>query len=199
MRVRSIALILTLAATSACASTRQMSCAPGTPAEPPHNFGQVHSPDGTPTKIYRGGQPESCSELEYLKSIGVRSILKLNDAGLPIDASEIENAKLLGLTMRSIPFNARVIGRPLTCDSVRTALAFMSDPQNWPVFVHCTAGKDRTGYMIGLYEKLALHASTTFVLDELHRYGHDGVRELTMSQIDRELALDVPTCAPPGR
>jgi protein tyrosine/serine phosphatase len=196
--MRAPALLFVLFVAAGCSSARVMPCADGTP-DPPRNFGQVHSPDGTALQIYRGGQPATCSELAYLKSIGVRSILKLNDRGLTIDDSETANAERIGLVVRSIPFNAATIGTPASCDSVRSALAFMSDPQNWPVFVHCSAGKDRTGYMIGLYEKLALHASSTFVIAELRRYGHTGTRAIAMGQIDRELALEVPTCAAPRR
>ncbi len=196
MTVRRFALLLLIAAASACSSMRPMPCASVVASHPPRNFGQVQAPDGAAVPIYRGGQPVTCGELAYLQSAGIRSILKLNDRGLTIDDSESANARRLGMTILSLPFNAATIGRPATCANVGAALAFMSDPKNWPVYVHCSAGKDRTGYMIGLYEKLALNASSSSVLDELHRYGHTGLRSVLMHQIDRELARDVPACAP---
>ncbi len=175
---------------------RQLPCATGVPASAPDNFGQVRTPAGEATAIYRGGQPSSCGQLAYLQNLGIRSILKLNDRGLVIDRSEKEEATRLGMTIRSYPFNAATIGTADTCDSVRAALSFISDPQNWPIYVHCSVGKDRTGYMIGLFEKVALRASSRFVLDELHRYGHAGLRSVVMGQIDRELAREIPACAP---
>ena len=150
--------------------------------------------NGDATAIYRGGQPASCAELAYLKSVGVKSILKLNDRGLPVDSDEKDQAENLGLRMLSLPFGAATIGRPATCDSVRQALSFLSDPDNWPVYVHCTAGKDRTGYTVGMYEKLRLGKPVEAVMKELHRYGHRGWRSLLFPQIDHELAAGHPVC-----
>lgn len=191
-------LVLTLGilALASCRSSQPLPCSPAEALRAPRNFGQVRTPEGAATAIYRGGQPATCGELEYLRSIGVRSILKLNDRGLTIDDSEKASAVRLGMRMQAFPFSAATIGTAATCDSVQSALSFLTDPEHWPVYVHCTAGKDRTGYIIGMYEKLALRASSAFVIGELRRYGHSGVRSIVMGQIDRELAREMPACAP---
>lgn len=172
---------------AACTSMRLAPCDKSS-ARAPRNFGQVTS------DVYRGGQPATCGELQYLQSIGVRSVLKLNDRHLAIDADEERQARALGLQFRSFAFDATTIGQPNTCDSVGSALAFLRDPEHWPVYVHCSAGKDRTGYIIGLYERFALHQPIAAVMEELHRYGHRGIRSLLMTQIDEQLRSETPAC-----
>jgi hypothetical protein len=140
--------------------------------------------------VYRGAQPQSCAELAYLKSIGVRSILKLNDPSVPAETGE---AQRMGFRVAAFAFGPHTIGRANTCDEVRNALAFLANRENWPVYVHCTAGKDRTGYMIGLYER-SLGRPAAEVIEELHRYGHRGARSLAFPQIDEELQREHPQC-----
>jgi hypothetical protein len=122
--------------------------------------------------------------------------LKLNDRQSRIDVDESRRASELALTVRSFAFDPRTIGTAGTCDAVREALSFLSDERNWPVYVHCTAGKDRTGYLVGLYERAILGESTTAVLQELRRYGHTGTRAVVFGQIDAELAKTRPECWP---
>ncbi len=195
-RVRQHAMVA-LAATllTACGTAQALRCTTASEQRPPRNFGSVLATAGGQTTIFRGGQPETCGELEYLRSIGVKSILKLNDRGLPMDADEKARATALGFRVQSFAFNAATIGSAPTCGPVREALAFARDRGNWPVFVHCTAGKDRTGYIVGLFEKLVLGRSADAVLGELHRYGHTGIRSILFGQIDRELASPAPVCS----
>ncbi|MGH9938421.1 MAG: protein-tyrosine phosphatase family protein [Blastocatellia bacterium] len=43
-----------------------------------------------------------------------------------------------------------VLGRP-TDEQVERALAIIDAQENWPVFVHCQRGADRTGVIIAVY------------------------------------------------
>lgn len=190
VRILTLALVLT---SLACRSAQTFHCDGTIAARPPRNFGQVLTTDGKPTQIFRGGQPEDCAELEYLQSLGIRNILKLNDRRLPQDVGELTQAARLGFGVVNLPFDAGSIGLPETCPQVRAAVDALVDSAG-PVYVHCTAGKDRTGYIIGLYEKLVLHKPTGAVLEELRRFGHRGARSALMPQIDRELGKDAPDC-----
>lgn len=196
MRSRTLALLL-VASTLACRSAQPFTCERSSTARAPRNLGVVLGSDGAALPIYRGGQPGGCAELEFLKLLGVKSILKLNDREDPVDVGEKENAAALGLRVETFNFNAATIGSVGSCDQVRRAIAFLKDPANWPVYVHCTAGKDRTGYIIGIYEK-TIGKPKDEVMRELKEYGHRGIRSIVMSQIDRELARDVPTCLQPS-
>ena len=181
--------LLAILLTTACSSASGLRC-DDLNSRPPRNWDVVEE-----ARVYRGGQLETCGQLDYLRSIGVKNILKLNDEGRPIDRDEEQHATAAGLGVRSFHFEAGTIGTAATCAMVREAFAFLTDDQNWPVYVHCTAGKDRTGYLIGLYEKLILHKPAAEVLAELHAHGHRGARATLFAQIDRELAKDVPECA----
>jgi protein tyrosine phosphatase (PTP) superfamily phosphohydrolase (DUF442 family) len=183
--VRYVLLVSLLAA--GCRTMQPFVC--DTTPHQPRNFGVVSA------NVYRGGQPMTCGELAFLQSHGVKSILKLNDRDSPVDVDEKNAAASLGLRMESIPFNALTIGEPDSCPDVQRALAFLEEPSNWPVFVHCTAGKDRTGYIVGLYERTFLGRPVADVLAELHRYGHRGSRSLAFPQIDHELVKERPACA----
>jgi hypothetical protein len=190
-RIVVIALVLT---SMACGSARTFPCDAAITPRAPRNFAQVLTADGRPTAIYRGGQPTDCGQLEYLRSIGIRRILKLNERELPQDSAERAHAMRLGFEALDLSFRSASIGRAGTCARVREALSFL-ERNDGPVYVHCTAGKDRTGYIIGLYEKLVLRKPSAEVMEELRRFGHRGLRSALMPQIDRELRKDVPECA----
>jgi protein tyrosine phosphatase (PTP) superfamily phosphohydrolase (DUF442 family) len=186
-------LLFTLAA--GCRTATSFTCGAQSVAHAPPNFGSVVDAHERSVRIYRGGQPTDCSELAFLKALGVKSILKLNDRRAPIDLAEERDASALGLHVQSFDFSAHSIGTAPTCDRVREALAFLRDDANGPVYVHCTVGRDRTGYVIGMYEKEVLHRTTTAVMSELHAYGHEGLAAAAFAQIDRELQRDVPECS----
>jgi len=145
-------MMLAVASMVACSSAQPRPCGEPLRVRAPRNFGEVITTDGRQTAIYRGGQPKDCGELEYLRSLGVRSILKLNDRGLggcaveklpsgespegalgnqrcrpcrlAIDIAEKEQAGELGMMMNSFAFSAATIGRPASCVSVREALTY---------------------------------------------------------------------------
>lgn len=185
MRSCRFAVVLLLLC-AGCASSR-FTC-DATPPRAPHNFGAAVE------GVFRGGQPMTCGELAFLQSQGVKSILKLNDRDAAVDVAEKSNAARFGLRIESFDFGASTIGTASTCPDVARALAFLANRDNWPVYVHCTAGKDRTGYIVGMYER-SVGRSITEVMSELHRYGHRGARAMTFPQIDQQLESERPACA----
>src|SRR5438045_3743393 len=104
MRLRKLLLISLLFV--ACETSRHFVC-DATPRAP-RNFGTVSS------NLYRGGQPVTCGELMFLRTQGVKSILKLNDRNSAVDAAEKAEAEKLGLRIESFDFNARTIGHRST-------------------------------------------------------------------------------------
>ncbi|HYV39841.1 MAG TPA: tyrosine-protein phosphatase, partial [Gemmataceae bacterium] len=53
----------------------------------------------------------------------------------------------------------------------------MSNPANYPVLVHCLAGKHRTGAMCAVFRMEFDHWSNEQAIDELKLYGYDNVEE----------------------
>lgn len=96
--------------------------------------------------IYRGGRPEAPG-LTALAEMGVKTDLDLdNDA----DAARAEEHVATALGMRYVANHMSGFWSPK--DSVvNAALAVLEDSSNYPVYVHCKHGQDRTGLIVGLY------------------------------------------------
>lgn len=154
-------------------------------APPPPNFGTV-----VENGIYRGGQPSEES-LDYLRALGVKTILKLN--GWRLEAEQVA-ADRVGMELVSIPFDSSTVGSPSTCSDVARALAIMADRSYWPVYVHCTCGRDRTGYLVGVYRELVQGWTWEPVDRELAEYGHTGSSRRAYPGISSELERGVRSC-----
>ncbi|RYZ60710.1 MAG: hypothetical protein EOP09_20880, partial [Proteobacteria bacterium] len=63
-------------------------------------------------------------------------------------AAETEVAKALEFRYFSLP--TKTFFKPSDAH-VDRVLQILDDPSNYPVFIHCTHGRDRTGLMMGLY------------------------------------------------
>jgi tyrosine-protein phosphatase SIW14 len=157
----------------------------GSKDEPAPNFGVV-----VENAIYRGGQPDE-EDLERLKAMGVKTILKLNTR----DASEERQAaERLGFKFIYVPTKPTTITAPERCRKVNDALEAMLDRGNWPIYVHCARGKDRTGFVVGAYRKLVEHWSWKEIDRELEHYGHDENNRKDFPGITRTLKSDLPSC-----
>src|SRR5207253_3504357 len=152
----------------------------------PANFGVVEE-----GKIDRGAQPSAAS-VEALARRGIRTILKLNGSA---STEEESAAARLGIRVVHVDLDARTVGAPSSCAAVERAYAAMTDPRNWPVYVHCTHGRDRTGFLIGLYRERAERWPYPQVERELAAYGHDRMWRALLPNISHSLAAGVPACA----
>lgn len=124
-------LILTAVATPAQGSPRH--------AELP-NFHKVNE------RLFRGGQPKS-SGIKKLAEMGTKTIINLRGTDRRTRADEAE-AKAAGIFYFNIPLP--VLSRP-SHEQVSRIMAILESEENWPVFVHCKRGSDRTGTVIALY------------------------------------------------
>lgn len=129
----------------------------------PRNLGVV-----VPEQVYRGAQPRD-NEYEILKrDLHIKTILKLNEDD---DSSEAKKCAEYGIVLVAVPFAASAIGDPDTCDAIRKAYAVIDDPAARPIYVHCQAGRDRTGLLVGLYRIRAQGWPIERVLGELRQHG----------------------------
>ncbi len=104
--------------------------------------------------LFRGGQP-GMGGLGRLKALGVHTVLNLRYERALGKAEEAE-AKAQGLQYVNIPMYGLL---PPTRAQISQALALLEDPRNWPVFVHCQRGSDRTGAVVACYR--ILHSGWT--------------------------------------
>ena len=102
------------------------------------NFGKVND------HIYRGGQPKE-SEYRELAAMGVKTVIDLRE-----DAETYARRATQGAGMQYV--NIRLNGKraPTVAETDRF-LQVVNDEKNWPVFVHCAAGRHRTGVMLAVY------------------------------------------------
>jgi protein tyrosine/serine phosphatase len=145
----------------------------------PTNFGVVEE-----GKLYRGAQP-TADEIENLYRRGVKTIVKLNEGDLEMERSATSE---LGIRLIEIPLNARTVGTSKSCAEVERAYQAITDPLNWPVYVHCEHGRDRTGFLVGLYRERVEGWTFASVSEELARSGHDRKMRLVFPAISRSLA-----------
>ena len=153
-----VCLILT-----ACATITQPSAVVARTSPDPapiFNF-QIVSKGGTDGSdaIYRSGQPKK-TDWAYLNEIGVRTVVKLNQYSLDAkEGSEEEvglakrhNINVIPLYMQpeDAPYNLNPWASPNE-KALMDAVAALEDKKNWPVLVHCSHGKDRTGLVVAVY------------------------------------------------
>lgn len=100
-------------------------------------------------QISRGGRPERI-DLEQLKNQGFKTVINL-DNDSKVEATEKANVEKLGMKFYSFPMNAWQTPED---QKVNTILSLMSDQKNYPIFIHCHHGRDRTGMMSAIYRVL---------------------------------------------
>jgi protein tyrosine/serine phosphatase len=127
------------------------------------NLGQV-----TPA-LFRGGQPKKEGYAE-LKELGIEIVVNLRD-----DAEEIAAERLVveqnGMRFVSIPWNAR---RGPNDPQVAEFLELVRANPERKIFVHCKAGKERTGVMVAAYRIATQGWTAPQALDEMEFFGIRG-------------------------
>ena len=105
------------------------------------NFLQV-----TPN-IYRGGRPAASDILDLVQQYGIKTDIDLEDESSAISAERgyAKTAKMQFLLTEIDPYSTP------TDAEVNSVLAQMQDASNFPIFVHCHYGDDRTGLIVALY------------------------------------------------
>ncbi len=106
-----------------------------------HNFTEVDE------HIFRGGQPTQ-EGLKSLAKLGVKTIIDLRGNEQQGEKQEVE-----ALGMKYLHFAMPALAAP-TDERVAEVLKVLEDPAmstDWPVFIHCMRGKDRTGVIVACY------------------------------------------------
>jgi len=114
-------------------------------------------------RFTRSGAPRDEAGWTWLRTHGVRSVV--NFRFLPEDAEASERARFERYL--SLPFKGK---EPPTEAEAETFLAFVRDPQHWPVHIHCKEGKYRTGLMAALVRYAIDGWSIDEALAEARRY-----------------------------
>jgi uncharacterized protein (TIGR01244 family) len=114
------------------------------PSTAPEDFSNIQNFLRVNEQFCTGGQP-SMENLRKMKSEGVRSVLNLRRANEYNFEEEAATAKRLDLHYFHIPVDKN----SLKDEQVEEFLKVTGDPQNRPIFIHCTsAGRVSAFWMI---------------------------------------------------
>src|SRR5215467_11514659 len=102
------------------------------------NFGEVNE------NYFRGAQPDQAG-FERLSKLGVKTIIDLQEKGKEEEPGWVKTA---GMKYFCIPLSGN---HAATDAQAAQFLTLVNDPANQPVYVHCAAGRHRTGEMTGIY------------------------------------------------
>jgi protein tyrosine/serine phosphatase len=95
--------------------------------------------------IYRGGQPSKEGFL-FLKRMGVKTIVNLR-----AEDDEGDLVRGLGLNYVHIPIRLIFPWSRISESSIQKYFEVIDSPDNYPIFVHCRRGADRTGALSAMY------------------------------------------------
>ncbi|MDM7924188.1 MAG: tyrosine-protein phosphatase [Pyrinomonadaceae bacterium] len=102
------------------------------------NFGKMDD------RLYRGGQPQA-GDYEALKKLGVTTVVDLRN-----DPTDYEKPAVEALGMKYVNIPMSGWKSPKDAD-VEKFMSLMNDPSTGVVYVHCKAGKHRTGLAGAVY------------------------------------------------
>jgi len=115
--------------------------------------------------VLRGGQP-SDEGISRLAQRGVKTVIDLRLASEHSIPNEKQLVESNGMHFVSVPMKG--MAAP-TDEQLFSVLRILNDSKQWPVFVHCRRGADRTGTAIAAYRiahgwdnKQALHEAKSF-------------------------------------
>ncbi|MGP1685073.1 MAG: tyrosine-protein phosphatase, partial [Giesbergeria sp.] len=156
LRVTSLLVILGTTLLFGCATPTQRSADIATqePHPSPINNFQIVIADG----VYRSGQPKGEADWNYLKNIGITTVVKLNKFSSDADEAEEfrmareRNIKVIPIYMQpeDFPHNLNPWASPDLKDLMQ-AIEVLENRGNGKVLVHCSHGKDRTGLVVAVY------------------------------------------------
>jgi protein tyrosine/serine phosphatase len=116
---------------------------------PPHDYGALPNFHAVHTYLYRGGEPTERG-LAQLKQMGVSTVIDLRRSKQNIALERIQ-AEQLGLKYISLPMGNFIPSTNKQAQFFAAVTSASQHPESGRVFLHCSHGSDRTGFMVALW------------------------------------------------
>lgn len=132
-----------------------------------------------PGQIYRSGKLTTAALAKVIRKHDIKTVVDLGAWVVDTPANRRANAReqhateALGAQRIVFGLIGDATGDP---NEYAEALRLMTDPDNWPVLVHCGAGTERTGCVVALYRMHTEETSLEDAYAEAERAGHSGTR-----------------------
>ena len=188
---KSVTVLLVLWFFGAAACARRPQTPPSRSGERPcrdciagvENFAKV-SP-----ALWRGAQP-TAEGFRKLKAAGVKTVVSLRERH--DDWPLLSDSGLKYVRVPSQAWDPEEAQRVL-------ALKIVQNPANWPVFIHCLEGQDRTGYTVATYRILIEGWTATDAIHEMFDFGFNPLwfrNPAFIQQLDRQRLTALLSAAP---
>ncbi|HKQ48812.1 MAG TPA: tyrosine-protein phosphatase [Phycisphaerae bacterium] len=141
-----------------------------------------------PGVLYRSAQPKIAQIDNTIEEFGVKTLVIVREGESRAVPDEKEHAQSQGLRVIHIPVESR---KPVPDEHVKRFFEIVDDPANRPVWVHCSAGRHRTGYLCALYRIERMGWSVEEATAEMISFGFD--------KADQSPVLDQLKAYRPGR
>jgi protein tyrosine phosphatase (PTP) superfamily phosphohydrolase (DUF442 family) len=136
--------------------------------------------------LWRGAQP-TAEGFRNLEAAGAKTVVNLRSDH--DDAALLEGTRLESIAIRMRPWD-------LDEDEIVAFLRVAQDPARQPVFVHCSQGRDRTGYCIAAWRMVVEGWSADEAIAEMEAFHFNAVwignrsalRELDVARMRKRLA-----------
>ena len=127
------------------------------------NWAQVND------RLYRGGQP-TAEGYRKLGERGVKTVINLRS-----HHAYRRDVEAAGIKYVELPLRADLIDSdPPTDDELKSFFDIVLDPARQPVYLHCMAGKDRTGTLMAVYRMEIDGWTRGEAIEEMQAFGfHD--------------------------
>jgi protein tyrosine/serine phosphatase len=184
-----------------CATPTLMSADIATqePHPSPINNFQIVDADG----VYRSGQPKGEADWNYLKNIGITTVIKLNKYSSDVDEAEEfrmakeRNIKVIPIYMQpeDFPHNLWIGVKPDSKDLMQAVKALEENRGNGKkVLVHCSHGKDRTGLVVAIYSVINKNYCKCAAYEEMKQYGTSPILFGLKPMLDSPDIREKPDC-----
>ena len=134
------------------------------------------------TNLYRGAQPTAAG-MKHLEKLGIKTVLNLR--ALHSDQDELAGTALKPVRLKMEPWHSDE-------DEVVLFLKAATDTNNWPVFVHCQRGSDRTGTMCAMYRIVVCGWTKEQALAEM-KHGGFGFNPTWQNLVEYVEKSDIPS------